>query len=1244
LKGQVLGDIILLTLKTTRSSLGEKMRPGSNHFLWKMQSGLISLVLVLSTLGAVNPPPDVIGQTSTSRRVPLATTQTSGIQKFDLLLNLDGWVLMDNHLYWTSDEGASWSDITPPVPSNSRIYDVNFIDSESGWVLWNESNGDGSQTLSISHTSDQGRNWIDTSVRTFTVYDPDANLETASIFWLDANTGWISIKRESSSNVSIGSLFRSDDGGNTWMQLSLPVGDPVYFATREIGWVAGGAGGDEFYSSRDGGNTWKPQILTAPSGMIVQNPFYFLPTFENSNTGTLPVLVNGGNESQLEFYASGDGGQSWELALSVPLGNEFDPGNYIPLDVIDQNHTIIILRGSNLILQVSGQQITTLENTNNLSADIEKIDMVTPEKGWAQSTTRNCVRIPDPLADPGAKGSFNCVIDLRLLQTVNSGQTWEPILLPGVGTTSLQQNIDYINHLDLNSISMLSNEIRISTAGFDSCVPATISQMQDWWNNSPYYVWNLYTGGANRGCNAANQAALTASFISQLRGQGWYFIPTWVGLQAYCSTGNFYKMSSNTTTAFNQGVTEANSASDAVASLGFTGSIIYFDLEAFNMADTVCVNAARSFISGWTYQLRNRGNLAGLYAMAYEIINYATISNVPDGVWMAGGGTNYASYNPAATVWGNRYVSDSLWYDTQRIYQYTTGHYETHGSTSMNIDSDVINGIVAIPGIVSHCPGPSLVSPADGFASPSQTINFGWSAPVGCTFNGYTFRIKDIANMDTGGNTIIDSSTSLMSRTETIASQWNNRDLYWGVRTNFPFSPNWSVRRFRIESSPGCSLTANQVALFSSPNYGGTCVIKNVGEYPNAASIGVNNDDISSVMVGTNVRLILCRDVDYLGGCETFSGDDPNLTDNSIGDNQASSAKVETRLISATLYTDANYGGTFCQLEGASWMNTCAGMDNLASSFKVLAGWSARVWTDSNLSGASRCMSGDTPNLSGLFFNENGSSSLNDSISSFAAYNQAACPPLLSVVKAGNGSGTVTSSPVGIDCGTICAASIADNTVVTLTATASTGSTFTGWSGSGCSGSGTCIVTMDIAKSVTATFTLNGYVLTILKTGSGTITSSPVGLNCGPTCSYSFNYNTVVTLITAATPGSSFSSWGGDCTGTGTCKVTMSSAKSVNAIFVYDINTLSVAKSGNGSGTVTSSPAGINCGSTCSAPFSYPTTVKLTATPAAGSIFTGWSGYCTGTGVCQVPMTATRSVTATFLLNTYLYYLPLIIR
>src|SRR6266498_145715 len=76
---------------------------------------------------------------------------------------------------------------------------------------------------------------------------------------------------------------------------------------------------------------------------------------------------------------------------------------------------------------------------------------------------------------------------------------------------------------------------------------------------------------------------------------------------------------------------------------------------------------------------------------------------------------------------------------------------------------------------------------------------------------------------------------------------------------------------------------------------------------------------------------------------------------------------------------------------------------------------------------------------------------------------------------------------------------------------------------------------------------------------------------------------------------------------------------------------LAVVKIGAGSGTVTSAPVGINCGASCSASYSSGTAVTLTAAPAAGSTFIGWSGGgCSGAGSCTVTLTATTTVTATF--------------
>ena len=87
----------------------------------------------------------------------------------------------------------------------------------------------------------------------------------------------------------------------------------------------------------------------------------------------------------------------------------------------------------------------------------------------------------------------------------------------------------------------------------------------------------------------------------------------------------------------------------------------------------------------------------------------------------------------------------------------------------------------------------------------------------------------------------------------------------------------------------------------------------------------------------------------------------------------------------------------------------------------------------------------------------------------------------LSLIISGNGSGTVTSNPVGVNCPTSCSGNFAPGTTVTLTAAANPTSNFTGWSGA-CSGADTCNVTLNATASATATFTLQDFSLAPVST------------------------------------------------------------------------------------------------------------------------------------------------------------------
>ncbi|MEP7324947.1 MAG: hypothetical protein ABI836_03275 [Gemmatimonadota bacterium] len=269
----------------------------------------------------------------------------------------------------------------------------------------------------------------------------------------------------------------------------------------------------------------------------------------------------------------------------------------------------------------------------------------------------------------------------------------------------------------------------------------------------------------------------------------------------------------------------------------------------------------------------------------------------------------------------------------------------------------------------------------------------------------------------------------------------------------------------------------------------------------------------------------------------------------------------------------------------------------------------------------------------------------------------------LQVQGAGLGSGRIASQGVSpaVDCTITAGAPTGQctqmydyNTPVTLTATADQVSDFQGWSGGGCSGTGTCIVTLDQARSVVATFDLRSFTLTVAGGGNGAGTVASTGgispaINCSinnsgtsGTCSNSYLGNQMVTLQADTSTGSIFNGWSGSgCAGVGTCTVAMSQTRSVTATFTLRTFTLTVIGSGTGSGTVMSqaglTPA-INCGITAGNPtgacvqsYNYNTPVTLTATQTDPSIFAGWSGSgCSGTGPCPVTMTQNRAVTAPF--------------
>jgi streptogramin lyase len=185
----------------------------------------------------------------------------------------------------------------------------------------------------------------------------------------------------------------------------------------------------------------------------------------------------------------------------------------------------------------------------------------------------------------------------------------------------------------------------------------------------------------------------------------------------------------------------------------------------------------------------------------------------------------------------------------------------------------------------------------------------------------------------------------------------------------------------------------------------------------------------------------------------------------------------------------------------------------------------------------------------------------------------------------------------------------------------------------------------ELTGNAIGTFQTAALTVTTSGAGSGIVTSNvPVGgtkIDCGAShtkCTLTFLTGTAVpiTLTASASAGSNFSDWsGGGCTGKAPCTLALTGNATVDAKFALKGFMLSIAPTGNGSGTVTSSPSGINCGATCSASFTAGAQVTLTAVAASNSTFAGWSGGgCAGIEPCTVTIAANTTVTPNFVQNT----------
>jgi Rv2525c-like, glycoside hydrolase-like domain len=264
----------------------------------------------------------------------------------------------------------------------------------------------------------------------------------------------------------------------------------------------------------------------------------------------------------------------------------------------------------------------------------------------------------------------------------------------------------------LAASSMARTDV-FSGYAFDACSAPALASIQAW-SASPYRAVGVYIGGVNRACKQSN---LTPTWVQTTVGLGWSLLPLYVGLQAPCvSQSGLSKIAKNTTTAATQGREAADDAATDATALGLpAGSPIWFDMEGYHLGDAACTSSVQSFAAAWNAELSAAGFVPGIYGSAASTIRDVSVgAAAPQLVWIA-------NWNGVQSVFGDPYVSDSLWTNHQRIHQYKGGHRETYGGVTIDIDSNVVDSTVvgsAAPAPVPPTPAPAgQVNSGDGLAT-----------------------------------------------------------------------------------------------------------------------------------------------------------------------------------------------------------------------------------------------------------------------------------------------------------------------------------------------------------------------------------------------------------------------------------------------------------------------------------------------------------------------------------------------
>ncbi len=335
--------------------------------------------------------------------------------------------------------------------------------------------------------------------------------------------------------------------------------------------------------------------------------------------------------------------------------------------------------------------------------------------------------------------------------------------------------------------------------GFDTCNAPSAAAMTAW-KASPYRAIGVYIGGVNRACSWGN---LSASWVRTVARLGWRMQPIYVGLQPSCTVQRgMADISSTSALAKSQGKAAGRDAVIQARKLGLApGSVLYNDIENYNVDNRTCSAATMTFLDAWTRTVHGLGFGSGVYSSAAGAITdmakryYSTTWAAPDVVWTA-------RWDGRATT-DESVLTSAQWSKSQRIKQYRGDHRETWGGYRLNIDSNYVNASVASAsyrytvqsaGSVNLRSGPSTTFAKRGSLAPGASVD------VVCQMAYTKVNGDPIWNKLTNGHYIADRFLNTPSAT------WFSKPV---PRCSYPYQVEGASLNTRAKPSSSSTLLSH---------------------------------------------------------------------------------------------------------------------------------------------------------------------------------------------------------------------------------------------------------------------------------------------------------------------------------------------------------------------------------------------------------------------------------------------------